>query len=149
MQISYLAEEFKQFFNRIIIWKKSNPNPTNAQYNYLADIEMALVCKKNKAGFNNKYVSSVFEYPTQPKQIHPCEKNHLMLAKLILDNTNERDIVYDACSGSGSTLLQAIKYNRKAIGTEINKKYFEKANERLERFKSEYILYRINNGETS
>lgn len=114
------------------------------------DYEFAVVSKKSKSTFNHKYKSSIFEYPTQKNQIHPCEKNHKLIAELITDNTKENEIVFDPCAGSGTTILEAIKLNRKGIGCELNLEYFIKANERIERFKDEFILYRLNNnGEKS
>ena len=41
------------------------------------------------------------------------------------------DIVFDPCCGSGSHLLVAKQNNRKYLGFEINKKYFDLANKRL------------------
>ena len=149
MQLSYILNYNYNLSNRVIVWKKTNPNPVNSHINYLVDCEFAVVSKKPKATFNHKYKSSVFEHPTQTKQIHPCEKNHNLIAELILDNTKENDIVFDPCSGNGTTIIEAIKLNRKAIGCELNLEYFIKANEKIERFKDEFILYRLNNGKKS
>lgn len=73
----------------------------------------------------------VFKYPNGSSKIHPTEKNHKLLEELILDNSNENDIVFDACAGSGAHLLVAKKLNRKYIGCELNENYYQKALERL------------------
>ena len=39
------------------------------------------------------------------------KKNHGLLKELILDNSNEGDIVFDPCCGSGSHLLVAKENN--------------------------------------
>lgn len=149
MQLSYILNYNDNLINRVITWKKTNSSPINSHISYLVDYEFAVVSKKAKATFNHKYKSSIFEYPTQINQIHPCEKNHKLIAELITDNTKENEIVFDPCAGSGTTIIEAIKLNRKAIGCELNLEYFIKANERIERFKDEFILYRLNNGEKS
>ena len=54
-----------------------------------------------------------------------------LLKELILDNSNERDIVFDPCAGSGSHLLVAKENNRQWIGVELNREYFNIASERV------------------
>ena len=77
---------------------------------------------------NSCYVLSkntVFKYPCGRSKLHPTEKNHDLLKELILDNSNEGDIVFDPCSGSGSHLLVAKENNRNYLGVELNKEYFK------------------------
>lgn len=64
--------------------------------------------------------------------MHPTEKNHELLADLIKDNTNEKDLILDTCCGSGSTLLMAHKLNRNFIGFELDKDFYELAKKRLD-----------------
>lgn len=116
---------------RQIIWRKTNPVPSNGKYVYLSGVENAVWYKKPKATFNAYCKNTVFDYPIQSKQIHPTEKNHKLLAELIQDNTNEGDTIFDPCAGSGSTLLVAAKANRNAIGCELCTEYYEIAKERL------------------
>ena len=48
--------------------------------------------------------------------------------------SNEGDIVYDPFLGSGTTIKAAEILNRKWIGSEINKKYYNISNERLKNY---------------
>ena len=50
---------------------------------------------------------------------------------MILDNSNEGDLVFDPCAGSGSHLLIARENNRKWLGMELTDTYFEIANKRM------------------
>lgn len=120
---------------RQLIWEKTNPTPFNGQYVYLSGIENAIWFRKSKGTFNAHCKNTVFRYPIWggKNRIHPTEKNHDLLKELILDNSNENDIVFDPCAGSGSTLLVAKNNNRKFLGCEINEEFFKKAKERLER----------------
>jgi DNA modification methylase len=59
------------------------------------------------------------------------QKNHKLLENLILDNSNEKEIVFDPCCGSGSTLLVSKKLNRKYLGFELNEEMSIKAKERF------------------
>lgn len=117
---------------RQLIWKKTNPSPMNGQHIYLSGIENAIWFKKRGGTFNAKCKNTVFEYPCGRSKLHPTEKNHELLKELILDNSNEGDIVFDPCSGSGSHLLVAKENNRKFIGSELNKKWFKIAEERID-----------------
>ena len=69
-------------------------------------------------------------------QYHPTEKKYKILTELILDNTNEGDLVVDTCMGSGSTGIVAIKNNRQFYGIELEEEYFDISNERIKEVKN-------------
>lgn len=71
------------------------------------------------------------------KRIHPTQKPKSCIERLILASSNQGDIVLDPFMGSGSTAMSCIQNNRKYIGFEIDKKYYEKALERIEKEKKE------------
>lgn len=131
------SEIYKFFANkkgtaRPIIWQKSNPSPMNGQFIYLSGVELAVWFKKSGAKtFNAHCKNTVFKYPNGSSKLHPTEKNHELLRELIKDNTNVGDIVFDPCMGSGSHLLVAIEEQRNAIGIELDKNYFQIAQNRL------------------
>lgn len=115
---------------RQLIWKKTNPSPMNGQYIYLSGIENAVWFKKRGGVFNAHCKNTVFEYACGRSKLHPTEKNHDLLKELILDNSNEGDIVFDPCAGSGSHLLVAKENGRNFLGIELNNKYFKIAENR-------------------
>lgn len=118
---------------RPIVWEKSNPSPMNGQHIYLSGVEFAVWFKKSGGGtFNAHCKNVVFKYPNGRSKLHPTEKNHELLKDLILDNTNEQDVVFDPCCGSGSHCYVAKNLGRKYIGIELDEKYFEIAKGRLE-----------------
>ena len=133
--------EIKNFFQekqdknkgtvRQLIWKKTNPSPMNGQHIYLSGIENAIWFKKRGGTFNAHCKNTVFEYPCGRSKLHPTEKNHDLLKELILDNSNEGEIIFDPCAGSGSHLLVAKQNGRNYIGTEINEEYFNIAKSRM------------------
>lgn len=121
---------------RPIIWEKSNLSPMNGQYIYLSGIEMGVWFKKSGAKvFNAHCKNTVFKYPNGRSKLHPTEKNHDLLKDLIFDNTNENDIVFDPCMGSGSTGIVCVKNNRDFIGIELDENYFNIAKKRIEEAK--------------
>jgi DNA modification methylase len=118
---------------RPIIWEKSNPSPMNGQYIYLSGVEMGVWFKKSGAKvFNAHCKNTVFKYPNGRSKLHPTEKNHDLLKDLILDNTNENDIVFDPCMGSGSHGLVSIQNQRRFVGIELDKNYFNIAKQRID-----------------
>lgn len=124
-------QEAKKGTVRELIWQKSNPSPMNGQYVYLSGVENAVWFKKRGGCFNAHCKNTVFKFPNGSKKFHPTEKNHELLKELILDNSNEEDIVFDPCAGSGSTLLVAKENNRKYLGCELYTEYFNIINNRL------------------
>lgn len=61
---------------------------------------------------------------------HPCVMPLDVMDKII-KMIPENYIIYDPFCGSGTTLIAAINNNRKFIGCEISKKYFELAQRRI------------------
>jgi len=117
---------------RQLIWRKTNPSPMNGQYIYLSGIENAVWFKKKGGTFNAHCKNSVFDFPCGRSKLHPTEKNHKLLQQLMIDNSNEGNIVFDPCSGSGSHLFVARENNRKFFGCELSKEYFDINVNRLE-----------------
>lgn len=135
-QFSYIYEFFasKKGTVRPIIWEKSNPSPMNGQYIYLSGVEVAVWFKKSGAKvFNAHCKNTVFKYPNGSSKLHPTEKNHNLLKDLILDNTNENNVVFDPCAGSGSHLLVALQNQRNAIGIELDENYYNIAKDRIKK----------------
>lgn len=121
----------KQGTTRQIVWHKTNPSPMNGQYMYLNATENAVWFKKRGTTFNAHCKHNVFNYPTGRSKIHPTEKNHELIKDLILDNSNEGDIIFDPCAGSLAHCLVAKENGRRYVGCELNKEYFDSGIERL------------------
>ena len=63
--------------------------------------------------------------------LHPTQKPVDLLEYLIKTYTNENDTVLDFTMGSGSTGVAAKNLNRKFIGIELDKTYFDMASKRI------------------
>lgn len=66
------------------------------------------------------------------KTIHPCQFPVELVERLVLSMTNENDNVLDPYMGVGSALLAALKHNRHAYGCDIDTRYVEIAQERIQ-----------------
>ena len=77
------------------------------------------------------YPNNVLFFNKESKTIHPTQKPVDLLEYLIKTYTRENDVVLDNCMGSGSTGIACANTNRKFIGIELDKNYFEKAKNRI------------------
>ncbi len=137
-KLSYLKEQlegakFKQL--RFIEWIKTNPQPLNSSINYLTNCrEIALLgVKKGSPTFNSKYDNAIYEYPIQggKDRFHPTQKSLPLFEELVKKHSNEGDTVLDCFLGSGTTAVAALNSNRKFTGCELDKEYYTKSLERI------------------
>ena len=68
--------------------------------------------------------------------VHPTQKPVELLEYLIKTYTNEGETVLDFTMGSGSTMIACLNTNRKGIGIELDKHYFDVANKRINEHKA-------------
>ena len=62
---------------------------------------------------------------------HPTQKPLDLMVKIIEDNSQEGDVVFDPFMGSGTTGVACVQANRSFIGCEIDAKYFKIAKRRI------------------
>ena len=70
------------------------------------------------------------------KTSHPCQFPLELVERFVLSMTNRNDWVLDPFLGSGTSIISALKHNRKGVGAEVNKKYITIANKRIEQLKN-------------
>lgn len=80
------------------------------------------------------YPKNLLEFKNVPTnaRLHPTQKPVELLEYLIKTYTNEGEIVLDNCMGSGSTGVACMNTNRRFIGFELDKQYFDIACKRLD-----------------
>ncbi len=71
--------------------------------------------------------------------MHPTQKPVKVLEPIIKIATNVNDIVLDPFMGVGSTGIAALNLDRKFIGIEIEKKYFDAAEKRLKQIPPKFL----------
>ena len=89
---------------------------------------------KNDTGL--RYPRSVQYFVTAESEgkFHPTQKPIALMEWLIKTYTDEGDIVLDPCMGSGTTAIACFNTNRRFIGFENYKEYFDLANARIENY---------------
>lgn len=135
---SYFSSK-KDGMTRQCIWHKTNPSPSNGQHMWLDSIENCVFFKKRKQTYNQHCKHNVWDFPIGRSKRHPTEKPLKLFEYLIESSTNEGDIVLDPCIGSGTTAEACINLNRKYIGYEINREYWEIGQERINQIKGKVM----------
>ena len=93
---------------------------------------------------DEKYPTSIITIPKEHKNgqfFHPTQKPVELIRYLIRTYTNEGDLILDNCIGSGTTAIAAIKEKRHFIGMELNKEYFDIAEDRIKKELSNPSLF--------
>lgn len=126
----------------LLRWIKNNPMPRNIERRYVTDFEFAIwaVKENGKWTFNKnkskKYIRPEFKYSIVSKsidKIHPTQKPIELIEELIKIHTNKNDWIFDPFMGSGTTCIASLNLKRNFIGCEIDKYYFQKLKDRIER----------------
>lgn len=117
----------------LLVWHKPDAPPFNNGV-YISDLEYIVHIRDYGSTFKKGH-SRVMRHNIVRNGNHIAEKPLSILQKFIKNNTNEGDVVLDCFMGSGSTGVACKNLNRKFIGIELDKEYFEIAKERINKVK--------------
>lgn len=123
------------------IMRKGYPNHTRGHGGGTNRIYGTFDNQKNtKTKSTEKFPLSVIDIPKEhAKWLHPTQKPVAIIEYLINTYTNEGDLLLDNCMGSGTTAVACINTNRRYIGFELNKKYYDISIDRIESMKGNEI----------
>lgn len=133
--LDYFVKQRKCNYN-IISWHKTNPVPACSN-KYLTDTEFILFFRETGVRVYGEYATKRTWYATplnkadKDKYNHPTVKPLEILENLVVNSSNDGDIVLDPFMGSGSTGEACVRHNRGFIGIEIVKEYFDTATRRV------------------
>ena len=138
-QVKDLIEYFvnKDCNYEILTWHKQNPSPL-INNNYLPDTEYVIFAREKGVKLYGNYHSKRKYYISGVNQVdkkkygHPTIKPLNFIENHIINSSKEGDLVLDCFCGSGTTLVGAIKTNRKFIGFEIDENYYKIAKQRVD-----------------
>ena len=123
--------------HEILTWHKQNPSPL-INNNYLPDTEYILFFREKGVKLygnyhtKRKYYISLTNKVDKQKYKHATIKPLELIEYHIENSSKEGDLILDCFAGSGTTLVGAINKNRRYIGFEIDKNYYEIAKKRIE-----------------
>lgn len=120
----------------ILTWHKNNPLPT-MNNTYANDTEYCIFARESGVKLNGDYETKKKYYITninkndKDKYKHPTIKPLGIIKNLIINSSDEGDIVLDCFSGSGTTCVAAKELERQFIGIEIDPEYHKISLDRL------------------
>lgn len=125
----------------LIIWDKGRigmGNPFRKQHELIFYINRETFKYKKSNGIT--HYSSIMRYKHDIDKLHGAQKPLQLIKDLILGFSNKKDTILDCFIGSGTTAIACLKTNRNFIGMELEPKYVEIANKRIEEFKQQLSL---------
>lgn len=142
---NYLDEIGFKIIN-IVVWHKSDPPPLIYKNKLKFSYELIIWAKKDGKhtfkyqdmfdidGEEMKDVWTIPAVQISEKKFgyHPTQKPEALLERIIRACSNVGDTVLDPFSGSGTTCYVAKKLNRKYIGIEKEKEYFNISKRRID-----------------
>jgi site-specific DNA-methyltransferase (adenine-specific) len=76
------------------------------------------------------------------RDYNPCQLPDALLERIILLSTNPGDVVLDALVGTGTTVVQAARLGRKYVGVDIDEKYIEITNNKIDQINENGFVQR-------
>lgn len=135
---SFSKNNFGFEFQPVLVFSKGKGKNFN-QVDFIPTSEDWFKDKRNKNPKPYTYaypnwIKTEWAFATEKrasKNLHPNEKNVKLQEFLIKLTTNENDLVMDCFMGSASCGLASLNTNRKFIGIELDKNYYEIAKNRI------------------
>ena len=130
----------------LISWHKTNPVPACGN-KYLTDTEFVLFFREKGVKIYGSFDTKRTWYATPLNQSdkklygHPTCKPLDIVQNFITNSSQEGELVFDPFIGSGTTAIAAIKEKRHFIGMELNKEYFDIAEDRIKKELSNPSLF--------
>lgn len=141
-------QPFRSHENILVFYKKQptyNPQMTYGHSNYSGFTDINKTLGEVYSGSKNKLISrhrnnkDGSRYPrsvqkfSQDRSGHPTKKPVELMSWLIKSYSNPGDLVLDNTMGEGTTGVACVKEDRKFIGIEMNKNYFDVAVKSIEK----------------
>lgn len=137
LNLKYFMNEIENAgfkLHNLLVWEKNNATPNRW---YMKNCEYIIFARKGQAKpINNCGSKTVLFFNNVKNKIHPTEKPLELLRLLIENSTTEGEIVLDPFGGSFSTVVAAKQLKRKYVSFEIDKEYYDKGVDRLDKCSS-------------
>ena len=145
--VDFFLQEVKRFFTvkNVIVWDKGNHTAGDLEAQYGKRYEFIIYANKGRACFNPTAKRDVDIWRVARtagnEQIHQNQKPVDLIAKMLNIHSKENDLICDPFMGSGTTAVACHKLKRRYIGFELDKEYYDLANERIEKEKNQISIF--------
>ena len=156
-RLGYLMQNLDYWILNDVIWRKNNPMPNFKGTRFTNAHETLIWASKRKSSkytFNYQSLKCLNDdlqmrsdwmlpicsgkerLKRNGKKVHATQKPESLLHRIILATTNKNDAILDPFLGTGTSAVVAKKLGRKYFGIENNKRYFDVANDRINKTKT-------------
>ena len=120
-----------------IVWDKENGDSD------FADCELAWCSRKSAVRVCRYRWAGMLQGNMKNKEtrIHPTQKPLPVIEWILNKYTNEGDLILDPFIGSGTTAAACHKLKRRYIGFELDKEYFDLAENRIKELKNQLSIF--------
>lgn len=138
--IDYFKQQIEQHFKlkNILIWIKNNWSAGDLKGAYAKQTEFILFAVKGRHLLNGARDTDTLYYNrvVGNMQLHQNQKPVDLLTFLINKSSQPNDTILDCFMGSGSTAIACKNTNRQFIGIELDKDYYQIAQERCKNYQT-------------
>jgi len=142
--IDFFKQEFEKYFKlkNLIVWSKNNHGSGDLKGAYAPKHELILYGHKGRSLFREKRIPDVIDFPKVPSKqlLHPTEKPVGLLELFIKNSSDKDNIIFDGFIGSASTVIACLNTGRQYIGFELDNKYYNIANERVNQLINKSVI---------
>lgn len=142
--LDYFEEKAENF--DFLCWHKTNPSPL-ANMKFLNDTEYCLNFREKNCiirgdlSQKKKYFITAVNQADKELYNHPTIKPLDIIKQLVINGSDENDLVLDCFSGSGTTAVACHNLKRRFICIEKDKDYFDASVERLKNAQAQLKLF--------
>ena len=134
--VDFFKQEFERKFKlkNIIVWNKNNHGSGDLKGAYAPKHEFVLFGHKGRSLLRTKRIPDVIDCPKidSSKLDHPTQKPIELLSKFVCASSDIGGLILDGFAGTGSTGMASIINDRFFLGYELEKKFCDIGNGKLE-----------------
>ena len=146
-KVDFFKKELEQYFaiKNMIIWVKNNHTAGDLYSSFGRKYEIIFLVNKGRSLFKGERLTDVWTFPrvVGDNQLHQNQKPIELIKQCIIKHSNTDDIVFDGFMGSGTTAVAALDLDRKFLGFELDKHYYEVAKKRINNHTTQTSIFDI------
>jgi site-specific DNA-methyltransferase (adenine-specific) len=124
-----------------IYWDKGNHTSGDLEGDFGAQIEIFMFAHKGRHKLRGRRLSNLWHVPRDKAGDHPTPKPVVLMERMVAASTDAGGLVIDPFMGSGSTGVACANLQRRFIGIELERRYFDLSCERIDRAHSQGRLF--------
>ena len=113
-----------------LVWCKDTHTTVDWDYRYAPSYESILFCSNRQRRLDHKR-ENVFVFSNVDTTLHTAQKPIALLSEFVAMSTSVGEVILDPFMGSGSTVIAAIRCDRRYIGMEHNESIYNAAKLRI------------------